>query len=96
MAGISSMQTGASHIGPESRTLPTSKAMRWAGVGLSGLTVLFMLFDSLSKLAMERRVVEATTKIGYPADVIRPLGACFSFAPSCTRSLARLFLARSF
>ncbi len=37
--------------------------------------ILFLLFDSLSKLALERHVVEATTRIGYPADVIRPLGA---------------------
>jgi hypothetical protein len=41
---------------------------------MSGLTVLFMLSDGISKLAMEHHVVEATTKIGYPVDVIRPLG----------------------
>jgi hypothetical protein len=51
-----------------------SKTMLWAGWSLSGLTVLFMLFDGLSKLAMEHHVVEATTKIGYPVEVIRPLG----------------------
>jgi len=33
-----------------------------------------MLFDAISKLAMEHHVVEATTKIGYPQEVIRPLG----------------------
>ena len=49
--------------------------MLWAGWGLSGLMILFMLFDSASKLALERHVVEATTRIGYPIDVIRPLGA---------------------
>jgi hypothetical protein len=48
--------------------------MLWAGWGMSGLTVLFMLFDAVSKLAMERHVVEVTTKIGYPVEVIRPLG----------------------
>ena len=48
--------------------------MLWAGRGMSGLTVLFMLSDGISKLAMEHHVVEATTKIGYPVDVIRPLG----------------------
>jgi hypothetical protein len=41
---------------------------------LSGLTILFMLFDGISKLAMEHHVVEATAQIGYPLDVIRPLG----------------------
>ena len=51
-----------------------SKAMLWAGWAMSGLTVLFMLFDGISKLAMEHHVVEATTKIGYPVDTVRPLG----------------------
>ena len=36
--------------------------------------VAFLLFDSIAKLALEPHVVEATTKIGYPVDVIRPLG----------------------
>ena len=51
---------------------------RWmslAGWGMSGLMIAFLLFDSCSKLALERHVVEATTRIGYPLDVIRPLGA---------------------
>ena len=50
---------------------------RWlsrAGWGLSGLMIAFLLFDSLSKLALERHVVEATTQIGYPVGVIRALG----------------------
>jgi hypothetical protein len=57
-----------------SQTASNSKAMHWAGWAMSGLTMSFMLFDGLSKLALERHVVEATTKIGYPVDVIRPLG----------------------
>jgi hypothetical protein len=57
-----------------SQSSSSSKAMLWAGWGMSGLTVVFMLFDGISKLALERHVVEATTKIGYPEGVIRPLG----------------------
>lgn len=53
---------------------PDPKWLSWAGWGLSGLMIAFMLFDSLSKLALERHVVEATTAIGYPAAVIRLLG----------------------
>ena len=49
--------------------------MVWAGWGMSGLMVLFMLFDSLAKLALERHVIAATTQIGYPEHAIRPLGA---------------------
>jgi len=48
--------------------------MYWTGWGISGLMILFLLFDSVSKLALEQHVVEATTKIGYPLDAIRPLG----------------------
>ena len=48
--------------------------MQWAGWGMTGLTIAFFLFDSMSKLLLEQHAVEATTKIGYPLDVIRPLG----------------------
>lgn len=58
----------------DSKAGSNSKAMLWAGWGMSGLTVLFMLFDGISKLVMEHHVVEATTKIGYPVDAVRPLG----------------------
>jgi hypothetical protein len=49
----------------------------YAGIGwvLSGLTILFMLFDGLSKLALEPHVMAATAAIGYPQSTIRPLGA---------------------
>ncbi|HEY3887294.1 MAG TPA: DoxX family protein [Caulobacteraceae bacterium] len=50
------------------------KWMTWAGWGMSDLMIAFMLFDSVSKLALERHVVAATTQIGFPLDVIRPLG----------------------
>jgi hypothetical protein len=48
---------------------------------MTGLTVLFMLFDSLAKLALERHAISATTQIGYPVNAIRPLGA---IALACT------------
>ncbi|MBV9511255.1 MAG: DoxX family protein [Caulobacteraceae bacterium] len=49
--------------------------MIWAGWAMSGLMIVFMLFDSIAKLALERHVIAATTEIGYPEHVIRPLGA---------------------
>jgi hypothetical protein len=67
-AGADRMSTNAQAAASRAKT-----ALR-VGWSLSGLTVLFMLFDGISKLAMERHVVEATTKIGYPVAVIRPLG----------------------
>ena len=48
--------------------------MQWTGWGMAGLMIVFLLFDSVSKLVLEQDAVEATTKIGYPLDVIRPLG----------------------
>jgi len=50
------------------------RGYRVTGWALSGLTIAFMLFDSLSKLALERHVVAATTAIGYPVAAIRPIG----------------------
>jgi DoxX-like family len=51
-----------------------SKAPARIGWALSILTIAFMLFDAAGKLALESHVVDATTKIGYPVDAIRPLG----------------------
>jgi hypothetical protein len=51
-----------------------SKTQSRIGWVLSIVTILFMLFDSAGKLFLESHVVEATTKIGYPVDAIRPIG----------------------
>lgn len=50
------------------------KAYRLTGWVLTGLTVAFMLFDSLSKLALESHVVAATAGIGFPVATLRPIG----------------------
>ena len=59
---------------PESHGPPYPKWTQWIGWGMTGLMIVFLLFDSVAKLVLEQHVVEATTKIGYPLDVIRPLG----------------------
>jgi hypothetical protein len=51
-----------------------SRAATRIGWSLSGLTILFMLFDSASKLALEHHVVESATQIGYPVATLRPIG----------------------
>jgi hypothetical protein len=58
----------------QSQASQRQKWMRYTGWSISGLMIAFMLFDSVSKLALEQHVVEATTKIGYPLGTIRPLG----------------------
>lgn len=54
-----------------------STPARWrqrVGWTLSGLMILFMLFDGVAKLALERHVVAATAGIGFPFGSIRPIG----------------------
>jgi len=46
----------------------------WAGYIVSGLPVLFLLFDSLGKFLKPAPVVEGTLQLGYPESVIIPLG----------------------
>jgi hypothetical protein len=65
---------GDSLAAPQSQGSARPKWMRWIGWGMTGLMIAFLLFDSVSKLVLEQHVVEATTKIGYPLDLIRPLG----------------------
>jgi hypothetical protein len=38
----------------------------WIGRSLSALFVLFMLFDGLSKIAVEQHVVKAMAELGWP------------------------------
>ena len=45
------------------------------GWSLTGLTVLFLLLDSLAKIGLQSEVVAGMTRIGYPVDVIRPIGS---------------------
>jgi DoxX-like family len=60
--------------GSRSEEISEPKWMRWTGWGMSGLMIAFLLFDSVSKLALERHVVEAAMKIGYPVEALQPLG----------------------
>jgi hypothetical protein len=45
-----------------------------AGRVLSGVAVLFLLFDAFGKLMRPVQVVEGTTQLGWPVSVILPLG----------------------
>jgi len=46
----------------------------WAGIILSALPVLFVLFDGAIHLMVIPPVVEAFTKLGYPVSTSRALG----------------------
>jgi hypothetical protein len=55
-------------------TLDPSRRRLWTGRILSGLAVLFLVFDASIKLTLAGGAVEGTTQLGYAASVIRPLG----------------------
>lgn len=53
---------------------PVSAKKPWAGIVLSALPALFLLFDGVLKLVKPAGVVEATVRLGYPESVILGLG----------------------
>jgi hypothetical protein len=59
---------------PNPQSAPVSKTMLWAGRILSGLSILFLLMDGIMKLFKPALVVEATVNLGYPENVIVPIG----------------------
>src|SRR5690349_15836188 len=46
----------------------------WAGRVISGLIVLFMLFDATVKLLRLPAATEGTVHLGYPASLVLPIG----------------------
>jgi hypothetical protein len=53
---------------------PLSQKLVWTGRVLSGLTVAFLLLDGAMKLVPITPVVEACRRLGYAAELARPLG----------------------
>jgi len=51
-----------------------SKWPKRIGWAVTSLVALFLFADGVMKIAMEDHAVQATTEIGYPLEVIRPLG----------------------
>jgi hypothetical protein len=54
--------------------VPGSKTRRRTGVVLSGLGILFLLFDSAVKLVPLAAAVDGTVALGYPASSVRVIG----------------------
>lgn len=52
---------------------PSNRAW-WTGRIMSGLAVLFLLFDAAMKLARIAPVLEATARLGYPTTLAFPIG----------------------
>lgn len=56
------------------QTAPVSKARIWTGRIISGLVVLFFVFDSVMKFVKPAPVVEASAHLGLPDSVIVYIG----------------------
>jgi hypothetical protein len=74
MAEALDLREGKSRVALPSQDTATPRWMQRIGWGITALMIAFLVFDSIGKLMLEHHVVEATTMIGYPLDVIRPLG----------------------
>lgn len=61
-------------MNPTSEPASISKGALWAGRVISGLVVLFLIFDAGAKLMKARQVIEATVRIGFPESTIVPIG----------------------
>ena len=53
---------------------PVSKGRLWTGRIVSTLVVLFLLFDSITKVMKVRAVLEASAQLGYPENTIATIG----------------------
>ncbi len=74
MADALDLREGGNRMVLQPRDSAKLKWMQRIGWGITALMIAFLLFDSIGKLVLEHHVVEATTMIGYPLEVIRPLG----------------------
>ena len=64
-----------------SEAAPISNAQRWTGRILSGLFVLFMLWDAFGKITLNAMVVEYAAKMGMGPSVLVAVG---SLCLACT------------
>jgi hypothetical protein len=51
-----------------------SKGSVWTGRILSGIVVLFMIFDGVTKVMKVPQVIEATVRIGFPVSTVVGIG----------------------
>jgi hypothetical protein len=58
----------------DTATLDIPRAQAVTGRVLSGLAILFLLFDAIGKVLRPPQVVEGTTQLGWPASALLTLG----------------------
>ena len=57
------------------QTTVASKKRLWAGRIMSGIAVLFLIFDGVTKLMVIQPVVDGMRKLGYPVPLAPVIGA---------------------
>ena len=55
-------------------TRADSRRLLWTGRVMSGIAVLFLVFDSIGKLLEVQPVIDGTLQLGYPRDSVFTLG----------------------
>jgi hypothetical protein len=74
MEATASRPLGAVSASVASTTLAVSKPARVTGRVLSGLAIAFLGVDALAKLLMLAPVLEGSPQLGWPPEVMFPLG----------------------
>ena len=54
--------------------VPSSRARRRTGAIMTGIAILFLLFDGAGKLLVVPQVVEGSLQLGYPESTVRVIG----------------------
>lgn len=54
---------------------PESKSKRWISYVMSGLVILFMLFDSIMKFVKPKEVIDGTLALGFAEHHLVTIGA---------------------
>lgn len=55
-------------------TEASSKGILWTGRILKSIVILFLLFDAITKIFPNKYVIDASAKVGWTINTLRPLG----------------------
>ena len=54
---------------------PVSNGALWTGRTMSALAVIFLLFDSITKIIKVQQVMDATLQLGFPVNLVPVIGS---------------------
>lgn len=61
-------------MAPETQIVPPSRGVYWTGWVITGLVVLFLAFDGVTKIITIAPVIEASEKLGVPRETLTGIG----------------------